>query len=311
MNTYCFGIDVGGTSVKLGLFTTDGDLLEKWEIPTRTENKGEAILGDIAAALRDKMQERHLSVSQMAGAGIGVPGPVNREGEIRGAVNLGWGLKPVRQELEMLTGLKVCAANDANAAALGEVWQGSAAGYDSIIFVTLGTGIGGGIIVDGHIVTGAHGAAGEIGHAHVNHDEQEFCNCGNQGCLEQVASAPGLVRLAREALEETDEASLLRQRDHLTAKDVLDVYQEGDQIAAGVVEQYADYLGSALSSFVVVVDPDAILIGGGVSRAGEPLIRAITRYYRKYAFSLCKNIPVLLAQLGNDAGIYGAARLVL
>ena len=311
MRTYCFGIDVGGTTVKCGLFRTDGTLVEKWEIPTRKENKGDQILPDVAAAVNAKMEEKGISKEEVEGVGIGVPGPVNSKGEVSRAVNLFWGYKNVVGEMEELTGLHAEAGNDANVAALGEAWKGAAAGSSDVIMVTLGTGVGGGIIVDGKIVTGHHGAGGEIGHANVDHHETESCNCGNRGCLEQYASATGIVRVAKRAMEASDEESVLRGFSRLSAKNVLDAYKEGDKLAAKVMDEVGEKLGSALAVFACVVDPEAIVIGGGVSRAGQPLIDCIETHYKKYAFSACKETPIILAKLGNDAGIYGSARMVI
>lgn len=312
MGKYCFGIDVGGTSIKCGFFTAEGELLEKWEIPTRTENQGENILPDIAKSIEKKMEEKAISKEQVTGVGIGVPGPVNKNGEIPTAVNLNWGYKHISKEMEELTGLPSKAGNDANVAALGEAWKGGAAGCANVILATLGTGVGGGIIVDGKIVAGAHGAGGEIGHANVKHDETDSCNCGNKGCLEQMASATGIVRLAKKALAASDQESALRAADDkLSAKKVFDAYKAGDALAAEIVEEFGDYLGGALATFATVVDPDVILIGGGVSRAGQPLVDVVEKYYKKYAFTPCKETPIRLAELGNDAGIYGSAKLVV
>ena len=248
----------------------------------------------------------------MTGVGIGVPGPVNKNGEIPTAVNLNWGYKHISKEMEELTGLPSKAGNDANVAALGEAWKGGAAGCANVILATLGTGVGGGIIVDGKIVAGAHGAGDEIGHANVKHDETDSCNCGNKGCLEQMASATGIVRLAKKALAASDQESALRAAgDKLSAKKVFDAYKAGDALAAEIVEEFGDYLGGALATFATVVDPDVILIGGGVSRAGQPLVDVVEKYYKKYAFTPCKNTPIRLAELGNDAGIYGSAKLVV
>ena len=287
MGKYCFGIDVGGTSIKCGFFTAEGELLEKWEIPTRTENQGENILPDIAKSIEKKMEEKAISKEQVTGVGIGVPGPVNKNGEIPTAVNLNWGYKHISKEMEELTGLPSKAGNDANVAALGEAWKGGAAGCANVILATLGTGVGGGIIVDGKIVAGAHGAGGEIGHANVKHDETDSCNCGNKGCLEQMASATGIVRLAKKALAASDQESALRAAgDKLSAKKVFDAYKAGDALAAEIVEEFGDYLGGALATFATVVDPDVILIGGGVSRAGQPLVDVVEKYYRKPRFVL-------------------------
>lgn len=308
---YCFGIDVGGTTVKCGLFQTDGTLVDKWEIPTRTEDKGEHILPDVAEAILDKISEKSIDKKEVAGVGIGIPGPINSKGEAACAVNLYWGFKPVAKELGELTGLPAKAGNDANVAALGEAWKGAAAGAQNVIMVTLGTGVGGGIIVDGKIVAGYHGAGGEIGHANICHEEAESCNCGNKGCLEQYTSATGIVRLAKKALADSQEESLLRNKENLEAKDVLDAFKAGDSLAVRVMDEVGEKLGGALGIFAAVVDPEAIVIGGGVSKAGQPLIYCIQEHYKKYSFYLCKDVPIVTANLGNDAGIYGAAKMVL
>ena len=315
MGLYCFGIDVGGTTVKCGLFTTDGTLVEHWEIPTRVESDGASILPDIAQTIQAKIDELGLEKDNIDGVGIGIPGPVNEKGEVPVAVNLHWGFKAVASELSALTGLKAMAGNDANVAALGEAWKGAAAGAKNILMGTLGTGVGGGVIIGGRILHGTHGAAGEIGHANVKHDETIPCNCGNHGCLEQYASATGMVRLAKEALDEApEEESLLRvpyKAGTLEAKDLLDAYKEEDPLAIRVMEHVGDILGGAIASFSCVMDPEAIVIGGGVSKAGKPLVDCITKYYRQYTFSPCKPTPIVLAELGNSAGIYGAARMVI
>ena len=236
---------------------------------------------------------------------------LNERGEVPCAVNLYWGFKEVTKELSELTGLASKAGNDANVAALGEAWKGAAAGSGNVILVTLGTGVGGGIIVDGKIVGGAHGAGGEIGHAAVNHEEKEACNCGNCGCLEQYASATGIVRVAQRTLAATEEETVLRKFPKLSAKNVLDAFKDGDKVACDVMAQVGEMLGGTLAMFACVTDPEAIVIGGGVSKAGQPLIDCIQKYYKKYAFSACKETPIILASLGNDAGIYGSARMVI
>lgn len=310
MKKYCFGIDVGGTTIKCGLFQIDGVLVDKWEIPTRTENQGEQILPDIAKAITEKMEKKTLGREEIAGIGVGVPGPVNAEGDVLCAVNLFWGYKKVSKELSEMTGIPVKTENDANVAALGEAWRGAAAGANNVVMVTLGTGVGGGIIVNEKILPGAHGASGEIGHINVDHEEEESCNCGNRGCLEQMASATGVVRLAKKALENSSRDSMLREGE-LTAKAVFDAYKAGDKIAEEIVEKFGDYLGGALASVTCVTDPSVIVVGGGVSKAGQPLIDCVTKYYKKYAFAACKATPIILAALGNDAGIYGAAKMVI
>ena len=310
MKEYCFGIDVGGTNVKCGLFSVKGDILDKWEIPTRTENNGVNILPDVAAAIDAKIQEKGIARDTIAGVGVGIPGPVNEDGAVICAVNLHWGYVELEKELEKLTGLTVKAGNDANVAALGEMWKGGGAGYHNVVMVTLGTGVGGGIIVNGKIVTGTHGAGGEIGHIHVEDDETLSCNCGNQGCLEQYASATGVVRLANRMLEATDKASVLRNEE-VTAKAVFDAVKAGDELAMEVAEKFGKYLGTALAVIAGVVDPEVFVIGGGVSKAGKILLDYVEKYYKKYVFQGSRDCAFALAELGNDAGICGAAKLVL
>ena len=310
MAKYCFGIDIGGTTVKCGLFQSDGEVLDKWEIKTNVEDNGKSIIPDVAQTILDKIQEKNLEKSQIIGVGVGVPGPVMGEREVTVAVNLHWGRVMLADELEkLLPGIPVKVGNDANVAALGEMWKGGGEGTRSLIMATLGTGVGGGIIVDGKIVTGAHGAGGEIGHACMEPAETETCNCGNKGCLEQMASATGIVRLARRILADSWEDTPLKTGE-LSAKSIFDAYKAGDHVAAEIVDRFAFYLGNALGVFCCVVDPEVIVIGGGVSKAGQPLIDAVEKYFRRDAFASCKDTPIVLARLGNDAGIYGAARLV-
>ena len=310
MEKYVFGIDIGGTTVKCGLFTVKGELLEKWEIPTRTENNGAAILPDVADTVMKKILEKGLAKEEIAGIGIGVPGPVNEQGEVPGAVNLHWGYVNLAGDMEKMTGLRVKAGNDANVAALGEMWKGGGAGCQSIVMVTLGTGVGGGIINNGKIVTGAHGAGGEIGHIHVTDDVERNCNCGNHGCLEQVTSATGITYLANRKLKKDDRPSMLRGGE-VNAKTVFDAVKAGDELAKEVAEEFGKYLGTALASVACVADPEVFVIGGGVSKAGQVILDYIKKYYAQYAFMTCKQAGFALAELGNDAGIYGAAKMLL
>lgn len=310
MKNYCFGIDVGGTTVKCGLFSTVGEVLDKWEIPSRTENGGKNILPDVAEAILSKIQERGLDKEEIAGVGIGVPGPVDDDGVIACAVNLHWGRIDIVKEMEALTGLMVKAGNDANVAALGELWKGGGMGYHNMVMLTLGTGVGGGIIVNDRIFAGSQGAAGELGHVHVEDAITDPCNCGNCGCLEQVASATGIVRLAREELEASDEPSLLRDGE-VSAKTVFDAVKQGDPLAIRVAERFGAYLGKAMASFAAVLDPEVFVIGGGVSKAGSILYDYIKKNYLHYAFPTARNVAFKLAKLGNDAGIHGAAKMVL
>lgn len=310
MNQYCFGVDLGGTTVKIGLFDPEGTVLEKWEIPTRKDDNGNNILPDIAAAVLGKMKERNIKKESVIGVGIGVPGPVNDEGVIFKAVNLGWGVMNISEVLGGLLQLPVKAGNDANVAALGEMWCGGGKGYDSMVLVTLGTGVGGGIIVNGRILTGATGAGGEIGHIHMNDEETDTCGCGNYGCLEQYASATGIVRLATRKLVASTEESVLRNAE-ITAKAVFDAVKAGDKVACEIAEQFGEYLGKGLASIACVVNPEAFVIGGGVSKAGEVLLDYVKKPYLEKAFFANKEVEFTLATLGNDAGICGAAKLIL
>lgn len=310
MSKYVFGIDVGGTSVKMGLFDMTGMMIDKWEIPTRTENGGENILPDIADSVNRKIAEKCYQKEDIAGIGIAVPGPVNENGKVNKAVNLGWGVTPVKATIEKLCGVFTVVGNDANVAALGEMWKGGGQGYTSLILVTLGTGIGGGVIVDGRLVTGAAGAGGEIGHMHVVDGEEEICNCGGKGCLEQYGSATGIVRLAKRYFAKCDKPSVLRNAD-ITAKAVFDAVKEGDEAAKDIAGQFGEILGKGLAMVASVLNPAAFVVGGGVSKAGSILFDYIRPAFEKYVFPGAKDVEFALATLGNDAGIYGSAKLVL
>lgn len=307
---YCFGVDIGGTTVKLGLFTTDGEIVDKWEIKTRTENQGEAVLPDIAEALREKLEEKKIDRDEVEGIGVGVPAPVNIEGVVQNTANLGWGYKEVKREMEELSGMRAEIGNDANVAALGEMWLGAGKGRKNIVMVTLGTGVGGGIIIDGKPLVGAHGAGGEIGHLCVNYEETDHCGCGNTGCLEQYASATGITRLANIRLAKDDAKSVLREQE-VSAKTVFDAVKAGDAVAKEIAEEFGKYLGHAMANLAAVADPSAIVIGGGVSKAGEVLIEYVEKNFKERAFFANKDTEFVLATLGNDAGICGAAKLIL
>ena len=312
MKKYCFGIDVGGTTVKMGLFTTEGELLDKWEIPTRKEDGGAYILNDVAASVEAKLAEKNIAKEDVAGAGIGVPGPTLDTGYVSICVNLGWKDKNPANELSELLSIPVKAGNDANVAALGEMWKGGGEGYLDVVLLTLGTGVGGGIIIIGEIAPSHRGVGGELGHITVNPDEEATCNCGNHGCLEQYASATGVVRIAKKLLAASKEESSLRTLETVTAKDVFDAAKAGDHLAVEAVEVLGKYLGLVVANVALTVDPDVFVIGGGVSKAGQVLIDVITKYYHKFAKIIGDNkAKVVLAKLGNDAGIYGAARMVL
>ena len=311
MKDYVFGVDVGGTTVKMGLFKTDGTLINKWEIPTRTENGGEKILPDIADAIKKEIVAQGISVDAVEGVGIGVPGPVDDEGVVHKAVNLGWGLFNLVETMSpLLPGVKIKGGNDANVAALGEMWKGGGQGHKNMVAVTLGTGVGGGIIIDGKVLNGSTGAGGEIGHIHVEDNETEACGCGNYGCLEEYASATGIVRLANRELASSDLPSVLREGE-ISAKSVFDAVKAGDELAINVAKKFGNYLGKGLGVIAGVINPEIFVIGGGVSKAGDVLFDYIKPAYIDTVFHGSKDVEFALATLGNDAGIYGSARMVL
>ncbi len=311
MGKYAFGVDIGGTTVKLGLFDNIGQLLDKWEIPTVTDNGGAAILPDIAKSILGKMKEKDIEKADVAGVGVGAPGAVAEDGMmVGGAVNIGWAAFNLKTALFNLLQMPIMATNDANAAAYGEMWRGGGAGTPNLVAVTLGTGVGGGIIVNGDLLVGAVGGGGEIGHIHVEACEEESCNCGNKGCLEQYGSATGLVRIARRRLAADNRPSILRQGE-LSAKAVFDAVKEGDALAIEIAEKFGDYLGKGLAIVACVANPEVFVLGGGVSKAGEILISYVEPYFQKYVLPACRNVKFSLAVLGNDAGIYGAAGLIL
>ena len=311
MKKYGFGVDIGGTTIKMGFFETDGTLLDKWEIKTDTSNNGANILYDVAKAVDNKLAQEAISKDEVQGIGIGVPGPVRGDGTVNRCVNLGWGVFNVAEKLSSLTGISVKVGNDANVAALGEMWQGGAKGCQDVVMVTLGTGVGGGIIVDGKIVAGFQGAGGEIGHITVNPDEIEACNCGKYGCLEQYTSATGIVRMAKRKLAKTQDDTTLRSIENVTAKDIFDAAKAGDEVAKELVDELGEILGSALATISCVVNPEAIVVGGGVSKAGAILIDTIAEHFRENAFHACRETRFELATLGNDAGIYGCMCMIL
>ncbi len=311
MKKYGFGVDIGGTTIKMGFFEADGTLLDRWELKTNTENGGANILSDIAKAIDNKLAQEGISKDAVEGVGVGVPGPVKSNGAVNRCVNLGWGVVNVAEELGALTGMEVKVGNDANVAALGEMWQGAAKGCKDVVMVTLGTGVGGGIIIDGKIVAGFHGAGGEIGHITVNPDEIEACNCGKYGCLEQYASATGIVRMAKRKLSKTDDTTTLRNFEPLTAKDIFDEAKAGDEVAKELVDELGSILGAALSNLACVINPEAIVIGGGVSKAGSILIDTVQEHFKENAFHEFKETTFGIATLGNDAGIYGCVAMLL
>ena len=310
----CFGVDVGGTTVKIGCFDKEGHLISKWEIPTRKESQGKYILPDVAESLKERMEMDGIELENVQGIGIGVPGPVLANGTVERCVNLGWGHTDMKGILrQYFPGVDIEAGNDANVAALGEVWRGAGRGKKNAVMITLGTGVGGGVVIDGKIVSGVHGMGGEIGHIHIRDEDQDTCNCGGHGCLEQTASATGLVREAKRLLQAAPEktSSMLEYGEKLEAKDIVACAVQGDELALKAIDTMSFYLGRALASIAMVVDPEVFIIGGGVSRAGKFLNDKIEKYYYEYAPLTGSKSEFVTALLGNDAGIYGAAKMVL
>ncbi len=307
---YIFGADVGGTTVKMGFFQDDCVLLKKWELPTITENGGSRILPDIAQAVEDCLKEYGVSKSDVLGIGIGVPGPVDDDGNVNCCVNLNWGVFNLHEKLHALTGLRTKAGNDANVAALGEFYDGGGKGSRSMLMVTIGTGVGGGFVYNGRLLNGAHGVAGELGHLTINRDETEACSCGKHGCAEQYCSARGMAKLARRRLAQDDAPSSLREEETITAKTLFAHAAKGDAVAGEVLDRAFAILGETIADACCMVDPELVVLGGGVSKAGQALIDGVFPYFEKYRFHASKGTRFALATLGNDAGIYGCFHLI-
>ena len=301
------GVDIGGTAVKIGIFYEDGSVLTKTEIPTRHEDNCANVLSDTAAAIKKLIAENMINAENITGIGIGMPGPV-AGGVVKHCVNLHWkNSVDVSEIMENLTGIKSVTINDANAAAAGELWMGGGKEHESMILVTIGTGIGGGIVIKNNILEGSNGSGGELGHIMVEYENGRECNCGRKGCLETYASATGIVRTAEELLNKDNKPSLLRNG-ILSAKSVFDAASAGDDTAIKAVDIFGRYLGIALVNAAATVDPEIIVLAGGVARAGEILRRIVEKYYRLYAFKTVSKTQIVLAELENDAGMYGAAR---
>ena len=290
---YLFGVDIGGTTVKIGLVSLDGNLLDSFEIKTDTSNNGDNILVSIRDAIYSYLCEKEIEHTDV----------------VKGCVNLGWKTKDIPAEFSQLLDWNptISCANDANVAALGEMQGCSDSNIKNAVMFTLGTGVGGGIILDGKIVDGVHGAAGELGHLHLDNKHNYQCNCGLKGCLETVASATGVVRLAKEYLNTMP--SVLNDLEEISAKAIFDAAKAKDSLALKVVDEVAYYIGYAASIVACIVDPDIFIIGGGVSKAGDILINAIKAKYQEFAFHAVANTPFALATLGNNAGMLGAALL--
>ena len=308
---YGFGVDLGGTTVKIAFFDENGTMLDKWEIPTVTADGGKQILPDIAASINSYRKEKNIADNALIGIGIGVPGPVDSKGVINKCVNLGWGVFNIQDQLGQLTGLPVIAGNDANVAAMGEFWKGGGKGCNNMVFITLGTGVGGGIIIEGRLLYGAHGSGAEIGHMVLNRHETDRCGCGKYGCVEQYCSATGIVRLANKRLAKDQAPSSLRTLAAVTAKDLFDAGKAGDKVALEILDEYYEYMGEFTGTLCSVVDPDVVVLGGGVSKAGDILLTGVEPYFHKYVFHAASAVRFALASLGNDAGAYGAFKLAV
>ncbi len=308
---YGFGVDVGGTTVKLAYFDTEGNMLDKWEIPTVVGTDGSQILPDIAASIENYIQINQIDRESLIGIGVGVPGPVSTRGVVNKCINLNWGVFNIEVALSKLTNMPVQAGNDANVAALGESWKGGGAGCENVVMATLGTGVGGGIIIDGKVIAGAHGAGGEVGHMVINREETAYCNCGKRGCVEQYCSATGIVRTAKQFMERSAAPSVLRSVENLTCKDIFDAAKAEDVLALEILEQFYAYLGEFLANVCDVVNPEVIVIGGGVSKAGQMILDGAKKYFDKAVFHAAGDVRFALASLGNDAGAYGAFKLIL
>ncbi|MGM7721131.1 ROK family glucokinase [Metabacillus sp. Hm71] len=305
------GIDLGGTTIKMAFINYYGEIVEKWEIPT--DKTGKEITTDIAKAIDAKLEELGYPKSKLSGIGMGAPGPVNLEsGLIYETVNLGWKDYPLRDHLEMETGLPAVIDNDANIAAIGEMWKGAGDGAKDLICVTLGTGVGGGLIANGEVIHGVNGAGGEIGHITVVPEGGAPCNCGKNGCIETIASATGIVRVAKEKLASTDKESVLHKlnQSELTSKDVFDALGQGDEVAEEIIDYVTYHLGLMLANISNGLNPEKIVIGGGVSKAGDQLINKVEHYFKRFAFPRVGDAATIaIATLGNDAGVIGGAWL--
>lgn len=305
-----FGVDIGGTDIKTGMFTPDGNLVEKRSVKTDTSDFGQKIIPLVAEEIGKYMERHRMDKGEILGIGMGIPGPVDSSGYVKKCVNLHWNeFNPVTELKKFFPESYIAAGNDANVAALGEYHKGAGKGSSSMMMVTLGTGVGGGVIIDGKIIIGAHGIAGEIGHIAVNPDEEDNCNCGNKGCVDQCASATGLVRITGQLMKKSDEWSRLREYPKLTAKCICDCAKEGDLLAVRGVEKCMGALGTGLAYFSHAFDPEVYVIGGGVSLAGGFIIDAIRKGYEKHLYLIQKGADIRLARLGNDAGITGACML--
>ncbi|HFZ6787206.1 TPA: ROK family glucokinase [Streptococcus agalactiae] len=316
MSKKLLGIDLGGTTIKFGILALEGEVQEKWAIETNTLENGRHIVSDIVESLKHRLSLYGLTKDDFLGIGMGSPGAVDRTSKtVTGAFNLNWAdTQEVGSVIEKEVGIPFFIDNDANVAALGERWVGAGANNPDVVFVTLGTGVGGGVIADGNLIHGVAGAGGEIGHMIVDPENGFTCTCGNKGCLETVASATGVVRVARQLAEQYEGSSAIKAAidngDTVTSKDIFIAAEDGDKFANSVVERVSRYLGLAAANISNILNPDSVVIGGGVSAAGEFLRSRVEKYFVTFAFpQVKKSTKIKIAELGNDAGIIGAASL--
>jgi glucokinase len=316
---YGFGVDLGGTTVKIAYFNEEGNLLQKWEIPTVTEGSGSQILPDIAASINGFLFEKGIGKESVIGIGIGVPGPVDGKGTVNKCINLGWGVFNIHEALGELTGLPVRAGNDANVAALGESWKGGGEGCDNMILATLGTGVGGGIVIDGKVYSGFNCAGGELGHMVIEYNGK-LCSCGRRGCWEAYSSATGLTNMTKEKVLECRykrvPSLMVNEEDangKVSARTAFSAMKKGDVAAKEVVDKYIRYLACGLSNVINIFQPEVLSIGGGVCNEREWLLNPLMELLasEQYTRDGAKQTKVLIAELGNDAGIIGAAGLGL
>ncbi|SDI95465.1 ROK family glucokinase [Salimicrobium halophilum] len=305
------GIDIGGTTVKLAVLTKEGEMVHKWEIPTAKEEAGKTIVSDIAATINDTLNSLNVDKTMVEGIGAGAPGFIDQQtGYVYEAINIGWKEFDMGRALSESTGFPVWADNDANIAALGEKWLGAGKECDSMLAVTLGTGVGGGIIVNKKVINGANGTGGEIGHITVKTEGGHYCNCGRYGCLETETSATAIARKAAE-VKASGTSSYLHTINEPTAKDVFEGYEKNDEGCIGIVSDVTDQLGLALANLAVSINPEKIVIGGGVSKAGESLLNPLKKAFESYALPRVNDVcDFSIAKLGNDAGVIGGAYLV-
>ncbi len=305
------GVDLGGTTVKMGVFDLQGSLKEKWEIPTNRTENGKYILSEIVTSIEEKLSYMDITIDELQGIGVGIPGIVQDKGFVAACVNLGWKNVNVKEELESRLHCKVTVGSDANVAAFGEMWQGSAKGYKDVVMLTLGTGVGGGVVLNGKILTGSLGIAGELGHMPLVEGMTEKCACGSYGCLEQLCSATGIVKTMKKRLQTRNNGVALENDTEITAFEVMELAKKNDELALGVIEDVSKHLAKALACISMVVNPQIFIIGGGVSKGGPFFLDKIRKYYQENVLYLCKNTPIELAGLSNDAGIYGAAKMAM